>query len=103
NSLTVNPAAAVAFTIVAPGSVTAGTAFDVTVTARDAFGNVATGYNGRANLYSSDGQAVAPLFVNLTNGVGQVSVTLARTGLVRLPGAYSGPAGASGLTPTPPA
>src|SRR5262249_7451955 len=46
NSITISPAAAVAFAVSAPSKVTAGSAFNVTVTARDAFGNTATGYRG---------------------------------------------------------
>ncbi len=38
---------------------TAGVAHSVTVTAHDAYGNVATGYTGTVHFTSSDGQAVA--------------------------------------------
>ena len=43
-----------------PSLVTAGTADSVTVTAMDAFGNVATGYVGVVQFSSSDVQAVLP-------------------------------------------
>src|SRR5262249_1729746 len=46
-SVTVNPAAASTFTVTAsPTTVTAGSSTSITVTARDASGNVATGYTG---------------------------------------------------------
>jgi hypothetical protein len=50
----VNPAAATHFVISAPSSVTAGTAFTITVTAVDPYGNVATGYRGTVHFTSSD-------------------------------------------------
>ncbi len=54
NTITVNPAAATHFDFSAPGSTTAGSPFDVTVTARDQFNNIATGYAGTVSLSSSD-------------------------------------------------
>jgi hypothetical protein len=42
------------FTVAAPGNGTAGTAFDVTVTARDASNNALTGYTGTVHFTSSD-------------------------------------------------
>ena len=45
-SFTVNPAAATSLDVVAPATATAGTPFSVTVTARDTYSNVATGYLG---------------------------------------------------------
>jgi Ca2+-binding RTX toxin-like protein len=60
-SVTVNPGPASFFgvTRVAPTAV-AGSAVAVTVTAYDAYGNVATGYTGTVDLSSTDGQAVLP-------------------------------------------
>jgi hypothetical protein len=49
-----------AFVLTAPASVTAGTPFDLTVRAKDSFGQPAVGYTGTAHLSSSDGQAVLP-------------------------------------------
>src|SRR5207244_1888386 len=46
NTVAVNAAAATHFTVNAPASATAGNAFSFTVTALDAFNNVATGYSG---------------------------------------------------------
>jgi hypothetical protein len=44
----------------APSSVTKGSAFSVTVTALDAYGNVATGYTGIVFFFSSDNKANLP-------------------------------------------
>jgi len=44
----------------APATVTAGTPFDVTVTALDAYTNVATGYPGTVHLTSGDSHATLP-------------------------------------------
>ena len=54
-----------------PSSISAGTPNDVTVTAQDNFGNVATGYTGTVHFTSSDSQAVLPAdytFVGADNG-----------------------------------
>ena len=59
--------------------VVAGTVMAVTVTARDAFGNVATTYRGKVALTSSDAQAALPGTTNFTAadaGVHTFSVTL---------------------------
>src|SRR5713101_5635894 len=71
-TIAVSAAAATHYTMVAPASATAGTAFSVTVTALDQFNNVATGYTGIVHFTSSDGQAVLPAnytFVAGDNGV----------------------------------
>jgi photosystem II stability/assembly factor-like uncharacterized protein len=54
----VKAAQATHFMVSAPASVTAGTQFSFTVTALDAFGNVATGYKGTVHFTSSDGAAM---------------------------------------------
>ncbi len=51
-----------------PSTVTAGDAHDVTVTAYDAYGNVATGYTGTVDIGGSDGLAVLPLAYPYTTG-----------------------------------
>jgi hypothetical protein len=56
----VQPAAAVKFVLSAPASVTHGVAFSVTLTAEDAYGNVATGYSGTVHFSSSDSTATLP-------------------------------------------
>jgi hypothetical protein len=59
-AIAVKPAAAAYFTVSAPGTVTAGDAFSATVTAIDAFGNVASAYAGTVHFSSSDSQASLP-------------------------------------------
>src|SRR4029077_3524862 len=56
------------YQVSAPSSGTAGTAFNVTLTAKDAFGNTATGYTGTVHFTSSDGQAVLPANYAFTAG-----------------------------------
>ena len=83
SGITVNPAAAATFSVSAAGSSTAGNSVNATVTARDSFGNVATGYTGTVHLTSSDGSAVLPAdytFVAGDNGVKTLSVTLKTAG-----------------------
>ncbi|MBI5528600.1 MAG: Ig-like domain-containing protein [Deltaproteobacteria bacterium] len=60
NGFTVNPAAASSLKLEAPAGVTAGNAFELTVTANDQYGNVATGYTGGIAFTSADPQAVLP-------------------------------------------
>ncbi|MGC4013569.1 MAG: putative Ig domain-containing protein, partial [Luteolibacter sp.] len=80
NSFTITPAAATHYTVTAPGSATAGTAFNVTVTALDQFNNTATGYAGTVHFTSSDSSAVLPANSTLTNGVGTFSAILKTAG-----------------------
>jgi probable HAF family extracellular repeat protein len=56
----VSPAAASRLAITGPASVTPGTVFSITVTAYDAYGNVATGYLGTVAFKSSDASAILP-------------------------------------------
>jgi hypothetical protein len=85
SSATVNigPAAASTFTIAGPASaVSSGQAFNVTVTALDPYGNVATGYTGTVHFGSS---SVATLpadytFTAADQGVHTFSVTLRTAG-----------------------
>jgi hypothetical protein len=70
SGITVNPSVATALVLVAPGTVTTGVPFSVTVTAVDSYGNVATGYNGTVHFSSSDTKAVLPPNAKLTNGTG---------------------------------
>src|SRR5207248_2301853 len=73
SNITVNHASATHYTVSAPvSSVTAGTAFNVTVTALDAYGNTDTGYVGIVHFTSTDGQAVFPsnyTFLSLHNAL----------------------------------
>jgi hypothetical protein len=80
-NVTVNPAAASSFVVTAnPTTVTAGGNTALTVTAYDAYGNVATGYSGTIHFTSSDGQAALPADATLTNGTGTFTVTLYTAG-----------------------
>ncbi len=56
----ITPAAAAALVVIAPSSATAGVAFDITVEARDAFGNTATGFAGVVDFTSGDSAATLP-------------------------------------------
>jgi hypothetical protein len=80
-SLTVDPAAATRFDVTGfPAQITAGVVGTVTVTARDAFGNVATGYAGTIHFASTDPGAALPADSALTAGTGDFSVTLTTAG-----------------------
>jgi hypothetical protein len=83
-SLAVTPAAASSFRVTGfPTPSTAGTAGTFTVTAKDPYGNVATGYAGTVHLTSSDAQAVLPAdytFAASDNGVHSFSATLRTAG-----------------------
>ena len=58
--IAVTPGAAATFAVVTVTSWVAGAAHSVTVTARDAYGNVATGYTGTIRFTSSDPAATLP-------------------------------------------
>ena len=60
SAVAVNPAAASTFSFGVPDIATAGTSFTFTVTALDAFGNVATGYTRTVSFTTPDGQALLP-------------------------------------------
>ena len=67
-SVTVKPGAAASLTLIAPATVTASQSFSVTVTAKDAYGNVATGYRGAVHFTSSDILATLPADYTFTSG-----------------------------------
>ena len=73
-------AAAAQFAVSAPASATVGTAFNFTVTARDAANNNMTGYSGNVHFTSNDSQAVLPADAVLTNGTGTFSATMKTAG-----------------------
>jgi hypothetical protein len=75
-SINVSSGPASHFSVVAPGTAAPGTAFNFTVTALDAFSNVATGYSGTAHFTSTDGKAVLPANSALVNGTGSYPATL---------------------------
>ncbi len=66
-----------------PGTVTAGAADNFTVTAYDAYGNIATGYTGTVHFTSSDPKAVLPAnfpFSSANAGQSTFSVTFETAG-----------------------
>ena len=67
-TVTFTPGPAASFAVTGPATATAGTAGSYTVTAKDAFGNTATGYTGTVHLTSSDPQAVLPANYTFTGG-----------------------------------
>ncbi len=80
---TVKGAVASSLVVAFPAATTAGVAQSFTVTALDAFGNVATSYTGKVTFASSDAQAVLPAaysFTNKDNGVHTFSATLKTPG-----------------------
>src|SRR5262249_53374556 len=75
------PAAAATFDVHGfPSPSTAGVAGDFTVTARDAFGNIATGYTGTIHFTSSAGRAQLPQHTSLEAGGGDFSATFKTAG-----------------------
>ena len=79
-NVTVTPATAKALLVAGPTVAVNNTAFNFTVTAKDQFGNVATGYSGIVHYTSSDAAATLPLAGNLTGGIGVFSATLITVG-----------------------
>ena len=70
-AFTITPGPAVTLVLSGfPSPVTAGVANNVTVTAKDAYGNVATAYPGTVTFISSDGQASLPTTGTLAAGTG---------------------------------
>jgi sugar lactone lactonase YvrE len=79
--VTVTPASTAQFAVTGfPTPATAGTGGTFTVTALDAYGNVATGYAGTVHFTSSDAQAVLPADASLGHGTGSFSATLKTAG-----------------------
>src|SRR5713226_8998342 len=70
------PPVATHFSVSAPATITAGTAFQVTVSALDSSNNVVPGYSGTVHFASTDAQAVLPADSPLTSGTGTFSVKL---------------------------
>src|SRR5207253_1213729 len=67
--ITVNPAATNTRTVAGfPSPTTAGSAGNVTVTAKDTYGNTASGYTGTIHFTSSDSQAVLPANYSFSAG-----------------------------------
>ena len=69
----VAPLAATHFVVTAPGSATTGVATNVTITAKDQFGNTDTAYAGTVHVTSTDGAATLPADTTLCSGTKNVS------------------------------
>ncbi len=84
SAITVNPATTSTLSVSGyPSPTAAGVAHTVTVSALDAFGNVATSYRGTVHLTSSDAQATLPANYTFSagdNGTHTFSVTLKTAG-----------------------
>jgi len=82
SDILVNQAAASTFVVSAPASVSAGNPFNFSVTAMDAYGNLATNYSGTVKFSSSDtnGCIVLPGQSTLNGGVGTFSAKLITVG-----------------------
>src|SRR5262249_37414813 len=83
DSVAVSPATAAALTVAGFPATTAGVAHSLTVTLRDAYGNVASGYTGTVAFSSSDPIAALPAgytFTAADAGVHTFTVTLKRAG-----------------------
>jgi hypothetical protein len=76
NSIGVSPGAATHFSVTGPTAASAGVQFVFTLTALDAYNNIAIGYSGMVHFSSSDAQAVLPANTTLTNGTGTFPATL---------------------------
>jgi hypothetical protein len=78
-SVTVSPGVATHLGISGPGAATAGVTFTITLSALDAFGNIATGYRGKVHFTSSDHNATLPAdytFTAADNGSHTFTATL---------------------------
>ena len=65
-SLIINPAPVSKFAAAGPANSTAGTAFSLTLTAEDAYGNTITSYGGTVSFTSTDTSAVLPASYTFT-------------------------------------
>lgn len=80
-NVTVQPAAASVFQLTAlPATASAGQSLVLTITARDAFNNVATTYGGQAAFSSGDPTDILPATGAFTSGVRTVSVAFRKAG-----------------------
>lgn len=83
SGIVVSAAAASKFVVSAPATVTQGSGFKFTITARDAYGNIATGYRGTIRLTSSDSKVRSTdyTFTKKDAGVHQFSATMSSLGV----------------------
>ena len=98
--ITVNPAAASVMIVAGfPSTTTAGVAGNFTITLRDPYGNMASGYTGTVHFTSSDAKAVLPASYTFTAadaGVRTFSATLKTAGTQTLTAADTTIGGLSG-------
>jgi len=80
-SFAVNPGLAMSLGITAPAASNSGASFNVSVTAYDAYSNVASGYPGTVTFTSTDAFANLPADTTLTAGSGVFSAILATPGV----------------------
>jgi Big-like domain-containing protein len=83
-----------------PAGVTAGLDGTFTVTARDTFGNVATGFAGTVGFTSTDGAATLPGPSALASGAGTFPVTFRTAGARTLTATVTGAPGVTGSAAT---
>jgi len=69
------------FSVSVAPTATAGSAFNVTITALNALNNADISYTGTVHFTSTDGSATLPSDATLTNGVGTFSATLIHAGV----------------------
>jgi hypothetical protein len=81
NGIKVTPAAANHFSVTTTAYANSGASFAFTVTALDAWKNMATAYSGVVHFTSSDGLAVLPADSAVANGSGTFSLTLNTEGV----------------------
>jgi uncharacterized repeat protein (TIGR02543 family) len=81
SGITVSPGVASQLVVSAPGAATAGSAFSITVTARDAYGNTASGYAGTVHFTKTDTGAGSAIPVNYTFTGGDAGVHLFTNGV----------------------
>ena len=101
--IVVNAAAASHFILALPAGVSSGTNFNLTVTALDAFNNVAAGYTGTVNFSTSDALPSLPAsytFGAADAGVHVFSVNLASTGPQSITATDSAAPGVTGTATT---
>jgi hypothetical protein len=99
----VTPAAAASFSLIGGGGYI-GSAHPVTIVARDAFGNQATGYLGVVHLASSDPNTVVGADSALMNGIGSIlatPLTLGTQSLVATDSADASMTGSESIVVTP--
>jgi hypothetical protein len=102
--LTVNPAGLDHFVFNTVGTQTAGSAFSITVTAKDVYGNTVTSYSGTPSLTYSAG-SISPVAMNaFVSGVGSTSVTVTAAGsgvtITATDGSISGSSNSFTVNPT---